>query len=438
MQVESVLEFCLDQDIYCFNTKHIQYVFDLDRYESITGIDESVIGIVRYNDDMMLLIDTLYLYTTEKKLDLSTQKSVVVIQDEDGSLYGMLVDEIIKIEDVEVAQVSLNLSSEEIIINHYKENDKLINEIVPLPLLHVKKIPAFSNNVESFLNVENNDKEDFLLFKIQEKIFAIEALHVKEVILKEGKIFQLDIQSKQSRFNGALSIRDEVIRVANMELESQKEDVIVIEYKGDKFCIDVDEVLDIEEFDYHKIEPLLSQSNYIKAFYNFHSKVVGIVDVEYFSMKKDDRKKQKEQYKEQKSKKKEGFLIFEIGQKRFALDIEYVRQVIYTQDISKTKSSLIGLNSLTAFIATWNHYAVDVIKLDNIFDIKTVDTDSQVVIIGDDTHLKGILVDNVEEILYIQKDHISIAQSEKIIDGAILDGDKVIPKINPQKVIELS
>jgi len=436
MQVESVLEFRLNQDIYCFNTKQIRYVFDLDVYENITGMDESVVGIVRYNDDMMLLIDTLHLYNKEEYLDLSTQKSVVVIKDKDSSLYGMLVDEIIKIEDVEIAPVTLNLSNEEVVINHYKENNLLINEIAPLPLLHVKKIPAFKKEIVEVKNTKNFDKSEFLLFTIQDKYYAVEAFKVKEVVLKEGPIFELE--QKDMRYKGALSIRDEVVKVANIEPESQKEDVIVIEHKGDRFCIDVDDVLDIEEFDIEKIESLNNPSSYIKAFYNFRSNIVGIIDIEYFVACKDEDIDQIEENSKEVIRKKEGYLVFDIADKKFALDMHYIRQVMHTQDISKTKSSLVGLNSFTEFIATWNHHAVDVIKLDKIFEFTTNQDDSQVIIIGDDHYFKGILVDNVEDILYIEKNEVSHSSSESIIDGAIVYEEQLIPKLNPLKVIQFS
>ncbi len=436
MQVESVLEFRLNQDLYCFNTKQICYVFDLDKYEAISGIDESVVGIVQYNGDTMLLIDTLHLYNAEEHLDLVTQKSVVVIKDEDGSLYGMLVDEIVKIEDVEVAEVTLNLSSEDIVINHYKEKDVLVNEIAPLPLLHVKNVPAFRKEFNKNEYKRNFDKKEFLVFKIAEKFYAVEALKVKEVVIKEKELFKLE--KKDIRYKGALSIRDEVIKVANIEEESKKEDVIVIENKGDLFCIDVDDILDIEEFDSDKIELLNASTSYIKAFYNFHANVIAIIDVDFFTLKKDEKKVVQNIIEEDINGDKEGYLVFEIEKKKFAMNMKNIRQVIHIQDISKAKSSLVGLNELTEFITTWNHHAVDVIKLDTLFGLQTSDDDSQVIILGKNEKLKGILVDNVEDILYISKHYLSTSSTDHLIDGAIIHGEELIPKINPSQIMGLS
>ena len=189
----SVLEFKLLDSLFCFNAKNIEYVFELEKYESVKGFHQSVVGITKYNNDVMLLIDTAKLYS-DKSLDLSTEKSVIVFCDENNMRYGMIVDEITKLEEIEQVKLSVDLNTEDMIVNHYKdrEDNDIVSEIHPLPLFKKYDIPAMAiPTVKKFVQQEHRENEDissYLLFKINTNSYAISSKFVKEVVEKDRKI----------------------------------------------------------------------------------------------------------------------------------------------------------------------------------------------------------------------------------------------------------
>jgi chemotaxis signal transduction protein len=175
----SVLEFKLFEDVFCFNTQDVEYVFELEEYEKLKGFHSSVIGITKYNNDVMLLIDTAKLYS-DRFLDLETQKSVVVIRDEENKHYGMIVDEITKLEEIERVKLSVDLSTEDMVINHYKdkEADEIVTEIYPHPLFKKYDIPAMAVLAEKQLkesavkSIQNT--QSYLLFTINEQNYTFQ------------------------------------------------------------------------------------------------------------------------------------------------------------------------------------------------------------------------------------------------------------------------
>ncbi len=443
MEKEAVLEFRLGDELYCFNTKIVKYVFDLEEYEELEGVDEVVRGLVRYGGDAMLLIDTLFLYCGEKRMHPDCSKSVIVVEDDNEALYGMLVDEIVKIEDVEPASATLDLSSEEMIIHHYKERDKLVNEVVPLPLLHAKKIPSFKKELPNDTLQENEqfcDKEEYLLFKIEKKLFALNTGWIKEVVEKENGVFELEHRS--TRFKGAVAVRDDVYKVANIKPEVLNGgELIVVEKEGEHFCIEADQVFGIEYFDVKKIEMLVNTLDYIDGFYNKDGEVVAIIDENFFLSHKQKEKNTKENTDEQTQKEKlnqRGFLIFKLGKKDFAIDMNNVRQVVEVEDIPHTDSSAISAatSSNIAFVTEWNHHGVEVASLEKILNRECEEEPGEVIMIELDEKISGVLVERVDDIYYAKTENIAVSDDkEALVSGTLFKEQKLVAILNLYRVV---
>ena len=444
MMRESVLEFRLGSELYCFNAKIVKYVFDLEEYEEVEGVDDAVCGLVRYDDDAMLLIDTLYLYTQKDHMELDGSKSVVVIEDENEALYGMLVDEIVKIEDVEPAPSTLDLSSEELVIHHYKENDKLVNEVVPLPLLHAKQIPSFRKMDEPTSQDEEiagKERDEFLLFKIDDKLFAVDTAVVKEVVEKEKALFEL--AQKSTYFKGAVAVRDDVYKVANIKPEVKEgSELVVVQSGKERFCIEADAVFGIEYFQKSKIDTLVDIHGYIYGFYNKDGEIVAIINEKFFisqNRKKEDAESRSEDTKNvgQNSTRK-GFLIFNHAHKEFAFDMDHVRQVLEKEDMPHTDSAAMSTvaSSHIAFITEWNHHGVEVLALDKFIGVESKDEPLEVIMIEEGEKVRGVLVEKVDDIYYAKMEDIALSENkDALIEATLLKDEKLIAVLNPSRVV---
>jgi len=431
----AVIEFKLLEERYCFNTVDVAYVFELEEYSKVNSFHDAVIGITKYNSDVMLLIDTAKLYSG-KTLDMAKEKSVIVIHDKDASrYYGMLVDEIIKLEEVEKANPSVNLSTKDMIINHYKDEHEniIVNEIYPLSLLEKYNIPAMTSqhfNKGEDTEIQSRHTNHYLIVRIGKRLYALASKYVKEVLENEFEIF--DIKNSKTDIKGAIALRNEIVQVVDFE-DPGKHDIVILEHNNLKIAFEVDEVYDIEDFQTDKIEYLDDPSMNIEALYNHDEKVIAILNpLYYFSKKSKKNEHKKETIRQEVLGDNQEYLIFYFANKKYSIGMEHVRQVIESETLAKTHSSAIAANDYIEFIATWNHQAVSVIKLDSFLGVTTQANETQVVFVESNKKIVAFLVDDIENIVYLDRRVVSEIKSEEsgIISGAIIYNDEIIVKLN--------
>ena len=432
MQKVGVVEFRLEDEVYCFATEHIEYVFDLEQYDKANGFDASVIGITSYNDNIILLVDTLFLYKG-RRLDLKSEKSVIVVKNEEGIRFGMVVDVIEKIEEVETVNLSLDVFDKEMIVNNYKDGERVIHEIHPLPLLKKHGVPLLKQRTKRVNTDKTREKEEkyFLVLKIDERLFAIESLFIAEVVEASGELHEID--SKEPYIKGALSVRESIVFVIGVNEKKNYENLVVIEYDGKKFALNADEIYDIDSVETSECQKLEGEL-YVESFYNYHGQAVGILDLGFFAKRIHKCHKDFENTQKKFHQQKKEFLVFYMDGRKFSLDMECVRQVVEREELATSKAP-VGDDDAVVFITTWNGKAVSVVSLNKHLQLQN-QNDNQVIFVESDGTIKAFLVEDIDNIAYIKNQNISQTDEfDAIIDGAVLHEDEVIVKLNEKYIV---
>lgn len=437
----SVLEFRLKGSLFCFNTKIVDYIFELEDFEHIDGLGEIVVGVTQYNDEAFLLVDTAMLYSS-KPLSYETPKSVIVIHNEENLQYGMLVDEIVKIEDVSVATASVDLSSEEMVINHYQDKDEIINEIFPFALLQKANVSPFypkKVHFEKSTGTFSDDHESYLLFKIAQRYFAIATKYLQEVLEKSEKIFYFPQRVRS--IVGTMPLRDEVIGVAKLQEDYEGNDLVVVQNKQQTVALLVTEVVDIEFFPKSKLEKMMLDSQqYYDAFYNLDGKVVAILNPKELIPETQNKKEVSTDGSSQSLLQESiEYLVVKLAHKEFAIDMRCVRHVIETQELPKTDSSGIVPNENISFLTTWNGHAVSIVNLSKILGIDQFEElHSQTIFVESDDKIGAFMVSDVEDIYYLKESNIQLlASKESVVDGSIILQNRVVMTLNPHYITKL-
>ena len=440
----SVIEYKIDGELYCFSTKNIAYVFELEDFTEINGFHESVLGIVKYNNDTMPLIDTSLLFG-KQKMKLEGEKSVIVLQEEDTKYkYGILVDKIIKLEEVQKIELSIDLNNNERVVNHYKnEDEKLVNEVFPLPLLKKYHIPAMSpldKNSQDLSTMQQNSTtiNNYLIVQIKDGLYAIKTDYIQEVVENEFEMFELPQKIKDIK--GAISLRNRIIPIIDF-VTSQKSDIVIIQHSSNKLALEVDTIHGIEDFHIDKIDHLYDKTTPIKAFYSYNNKVIAIINPFYFFNKLNIKKiKNKLNKLNISTTHKKEFLVFQIEDKKYTIPMEHIRQVVEIDELAKTHSSAIGAKNYVEFIATWQQQAISIIKLDSFLHITTRENDIQVIVIEKNNKYVAIIVNNIENIIYINQTNISQVNDDvnSIFSGAVLHDEETIAILNSNYLIQLA
>jgi len=271
--------------------------------------------------------------------------------------------------------------------HHYKAKDKIVNEIEPFGLIKRAGILSIKKSLHSQQKKQNEqDTQEYLLFRIDSSYYALPSTEVQEII----------IAKKEEK------------RVAIL----------------------VDEVFDIENFKKQKMEYLQKKAS-LFGFYNFNSHVVALVNLDFYLDKVTQKKQQKTA--QNGSATKSEFLLFYIANEHYGIDMRFVRHVTEVQELAKTEASSLVNNSVVKFLATWNHMAIAVLDVAQLLEKELHNPkDAQVIFIEKDKEFVGFLVDEVEDIVYLNDEaiHKDETNENTIIDGAIVYENKAIATLN--------
>ncbi len=431
----SVLEFRLLGELYCINSQKIEYVFELEEYSQIEAFCSCVWGIAKYNDDLMILVDTANLYNSNKKLSKELPKSVVVVEDEGGFNYGLVVDEIVGTEDVEEAISGAPLSHEDSVIKHYKAKDKIVNEIDPLPLLEKNGIPSMGHVfLENKEQSGNKESVEYLLFVIDQKLFGVESVYVKEVVEATASSF---FYKEPKLFKGGVAIRERVLQIANFEVAKEPQELVVLGHEAKEFCLEVDAILGIESFEKHSVEAS-SEDQKIAGFINYNQKVVALLNPFYFF---EHLQSVKESQKERSSGTlhHDSFLLFRIDNREFCIDMKMLRSVAELESLPKTNATTLSLGEHVDFITTWNHHAVSVCLLDKLLHLTTNKEEAQVIFVQKGEKLVAFCVDSIEDIVMIEPNRVVRTKNaqDSILRGAIALDKRAVAIMNEEFILSI-
>jgi purine-binding chemotaxis protein CheW len=95
-------------------------------------------------------------------------------------------------------------------------------------------------------------------FKLGNQLFAFNILNIKEIVKKYSI---KAIPGVSSIIEGMMNLRGEIITVLSLkkrlkikEKQSEHKDIVIVIYKGEKFGLLIDEVLEVVEFEDSEIE----------------------------------------------------------------------------------------------------------------------------------------------------------------------------------------
>ena len=439
----SVLEFVLKGEIYCFDTRLVAYLFDLESYEKVGAFAPSVLGIGRYNDEAMVLVDTCRLYCG-KPLDLQKPKSVIVISDERGGIYGMVVDEILKIEEVEKAEITLDMNSDSMIVNHYKDGERIVNEIVPIPLLKKEGVPAFARKRSRHRQQEKQSSQkeasqSLLRFRIATEQYALPSRQVHEVIEKDSSLFETPSMLPKGPIRGAAAVRGEIVKVLDFPAPDRGEELVILQAGGEAFGIEVDEVYGIDTCESRKLSPLRGNEGPISHFYHDGTHVVAVLDPGRLGLEKvAGRPKAPSPLPSSGREPDRGFLLFSIGNEEYALPISVVRQVIETDRLPRSGGGTVVEGSEDIlFLTTWNHQAVQVVTIASRLGLDPVqEQGSLTIFLEKNDRAIGFLADEISDILFLAAGRISLAsEGGGSFCGALLLEDRLVPILDADRLL---
>ena len=209
------LIFSLARETFALNIEYLQEIILADiQITEINGSNKEVLGLITLRDELIMVIDLRVYYNFENS---RSEKNRILIASHDGKRVGLLIDDIVDIEN-------FALNSVEYMKDAFKENNiagviHTQNSIISF-FDHNTLEDIFMKN-DSFVDSEVKDiKEEHsdvamevIVFKLFDKEYAFEVDSVDEII---DMVDATDVAFTDATISGIINIRGQIVTIISL------------------------------------------------------------------------------------------------------------------------------------------------------------------------------------------------------------------------------
>ena len=431
-----LLEFKVKDNLFSIKTEYVKQIFEIEKVKPVSYLENYVCGFTVYSEKSYLLIDFASIAGLGNSCKENLIGKTAVVVDVFGKTYALIVDEIVKIREIE------KKSYEGDIISFYKDKDIVIEEITPEFLSLRIKVPPLKQLLtkkgeESLAEKKKVEKKEqnFLIFALENLYYGINTQFVKKVeyldYLNETPV------DEDGWIEGVLLIKDTPVKVGNLKKilklneKRKRESLILIEDQRKKFGIFADEIVDIypvEEEQIHKG----SDEEILQDFFVYKNKVVPILSGKFLKEVLDryslETISKKEEERTTKFSDKTTFLLIQIASKIFAVPMENLGEVLEYKDIHL--SNYPSDNPLIKGIAAYRNFSFFLITLEPILNVELKD-DKKVLLLQKDEKLVGVLITDIYDLIDVPKTDVFLLDTDdSLVGGTVYYNGDLIEILN--------
>jgi len=245
------LIFALEKETFALDIEYLQEIILADtQITQMNGSEPEVLGVITIRDEILLVIDLRVYYDFK---DTKSEKNRILIASYDGKRVGLLVDDVVDIENYPASAVE------------YMENSFEENKISGV--LHTKEsiISFFDYNVlndiftknESFIDqkidtedtISTSESREVIVFKLLDREYAFDVDSVDEII---DSVDATQVAFTESSIAGIINIRGQIVTLVslfdklNIETKIDEDSkIIVCNINENRIGFVVDSVSDI-------------------------------------------------------------------------------------------------------------------------------------------------------------------------------------------------
>jgi len=399
----AALEFRVSDKYFAIEMNKVKHFFEVEDIKKLPSLPEFVVGIVKYNNYVYPLISLKKAWGIEEE---DSDMGIAIVYK--GKEYAVLIDEIIKIDELE--------KKENFLIEVFEENGKIIGNL-SLDFLKDLHIPTFKNHyIEKKDEIFNKENESFLFFKCNEEILGIETSIIKKVE---------EYQNSDIMILGESIVK--VLDANKIYKKCEKENLIVLEDEK-VAALPVGEIVDIHIIPKDKI--MTSNEGVFNKYILYKGKDVKLFSTSYLKkfIAKYGVHIQKNNENKMYNEKTEVLVVNILGEK-FAIRMKNITQI---EEYEESHLTFANSNPYVKGIITTNEGATYILSFEKILGKKHIkNEESKIIVLKHHSDIKAIIVDEIEDLIYVDEENVIIAnESENYIGGMIIYKDKLIPLLN--------
>ncbi len=421
----NLLEFKIKDNLFGIRTEYIKTIFDIEKIKPLVLMPDYVAGITSVGKQAYLLICLENLLgLSEGKCEDPVGKTAIVVNVY-GKLYALIVDEILKIEEIEK-------KGADDIVNFYNKQGVVLEEITPEFLKLKIKVPALKyekiKTEEKTKTSKDTSYKTFLIFELDDNYFALNTDYIRKVEYLEN--LKKSITAEDELVEGVFLVKNSPVKALNfkklfkLDTDEKEESLIILEKDKKDFGIKADSVLDILSVAETELNKSENPKAILKDFFVYKDTIIPVFSDKYLEELLEKYALTREKTEEEKKIKidEKDFLIVDILGETFAIPMEKIAEVLEYEDIHITTypSESEYIKGLGAF----RDKSFFVFTLENILnkEIDTSNEDTKVIVLEENGVYTSILISEIKDIISIPLDRISQLETEEsIIGGIVID-----------------
>jgi len=259
--IQRYLFFMMGAEQYALEVDSIREIIAVP--ESFTAIAESnkeILGMMSLRDDLLVVADLRKYYDFEASLE---EKNRIIVSQSKGRHIGLVVDEIVDIQDVELSNIEgmpENFKDKKIngVLHLNEQLISVVNTDVVRTLVKEQShlIGEKNQEVEEATAV-NDDHIEVVIFKMADEEYAFDIDDVSEII---DMTEITPVADSIEHIKGVINIRGQVISIASLytilnlkENEDVDQQIIITDVDGTRVGFVVDKVNDVRGIDSDEI-----------------------------------------------------------------------------------------------------------------------------------------------------------------------------------------
>ncbi len=426
--MRNILTFRVGDSLFGVDTATVEWIVDVERVFETALMPHYVLGEIEHAGKLYFLLSLKRILGLKEEND--PENSSALILNVKGKRFALLVDEVLFIKEIKEEDYSSDSFS------FYSEDNEVIEIIKEEFFAFLGEIPTLRSEEEDF-RIERGEntkrsERDLLLFKLGERLFAVEVdllnfVEVKEDAKKGAFVEQEEI------VEGIFLIKNRIMKVINLKRlfkigTVQGENIFVFKEGNRYVALSVDEIYNVENVDEEEINESVESEN-IKEFFVKDDEIVSIIskDLVMELLRKYGMISKKRDHSDRNEEGRE-FLIVRSGDSEFAIFMDRISGAYEMEDIvlSKTLAKRNGIEG----IASIGSKSYMLLNLAEIIGKKDTANDHTVLIVGSKNDRIALKVAEIDDILHVPNSKIFITDQNSFIKGSIVYKEKVYNLVN--------
>jgi len=452
--IEEVLIIKEQDCYYGINTNEVEQILRVQELTPMAMTPKAIRGLCSIEGSIVSVLDFSTLLDGRKKeVDESAFKARQVTINTESQHFSLLVSEVINSIEANQEDMEYVEDQDDVIVALLKHEDEIIQIISIDRLIKEVALPSYVSKDVRDVHEDESDEgvsshlKRFLFFIMGEEQYALEVDSIREIISLPESFTAIAESNKE--IVGMISLREDLLVVADLREyydfkheSSDKNRIIVSQYKGKHIGLIVDEIVDIQDVESSKIEgmPENFKDKKINGVLHMNENLISIVNTDVIKTLVheqahliSDKEKEKEVLVGTESINLE-VVVFQMGEEEYAFNINDVSEIIDITEITPVADSVEHIKG----VINIRGQVISIASLYGILSLKEdEDIDQQIIVTEVHENRVGFVVDKVNDVRGIKDDEVKEEEDTERMFSSILqleEGNRLVMMFDTGKL----